>query len=1853
MSKTPFQKLLVCIVLYGAFSPLSLFGQEYNFRPFGVGEGLPQSQINTIFQDSLGYLWFGTSGGGVAQFDGNDFTSFNENDGLINNTIRAIADLSNERIYGTDLGLSVTSAKGIKNYTISEGLSGMRVDAVLSRSGDEAWIGTSHGITHYQNQELRALTTNTSLDTAEIRSFTKTSEGAIWITTTSSGLFIWKDGIFSRFNHFPKGKDPAIRFVLETQDGTFWLGSSEQGLYKLVDDITSEVALPPALTKAYFTCSVADPDGRLWFGTWGSGLLVYNEGRFLHMNKSNGVPDNVILSLACDIEGNVWVGTFTSGAAMFLGEMFQRFDMKHGLPDNDIRALHQDDDGSIWVATLNGLARFDGEKFESFKQQPGLPVSRLGALESDHTGNIWIGGYTGHLSKFQHGKGFKFLKQAPGEVLSLRHAGDGLMWIGTHKAGLIKCTPGKQDKMLAKELKGRSIWSIHEDHEKKIWLATDKGVFQIIDEKIIRFERDSILSNCKIYSIAQDEQNNIYFGTYGKGIIRYNPEIQSIEHITTSDGLNNNFIKSVSVQKNRLLIASISGISSLDLVSYEADRKVVLDHFGKNAGVGGAEYSPNAVLRDRQDRLWFGTNKGIILFNPHKKHVKRRVQETLLTGVKLFSENAVWEDWADSIDVESRLPIDLELPSDQNHLTFGFKGINFFSPTKVLYQLKLEGFDTDWSTPGNANFATYSNLPPGNYTFMVRAGNKTEIQNNPTTAFSFTIKNPFWKSIWFFLIIVFVLIFFGFIVSASFMRSDDEALRQNSFNFKPIETGRVLLLFGCVVYSVAGYLYHFLIPELETPYWEHLVLSGFLFFWYLSSFRFEWVRSNISRIVEFGYYLLVLHVLYLNTQNDLHPVYVTGLILVISSSSIIINKLPNLIVFSSIITVLALSISFLIDIPQFNVSLFIVGVVISCLISLLLLISRQNLFKQLYFSDTIINNTNNLVIAANKKGEIIFANKKVKDLLGYSAEEVLGNGWWHMRSSDPEERQAIRDKIVQRIGFENGTGEPYDTLLKTKNGEDRWFQWVNSSLSGGIAVGVAQDITDRKESKAELEQLSLIASKTNNGVILSDAEGRIEWFNDSYTKITGYTLSELKGLRPGDVISTPASAANTIQASRIKVKQGDAHEFEIPAYDKSGKLMWLSIANTPVKDETGKVVQQIEIINDVTEKKAYEEQLEQLSLVASKTDNYVIITDSQDKVTWVNEGFTHITGYALEEIKGTSPASFLRGEGTYTETERSIDKKSKQSEPFREEIINYTKSGATVWLSMNVTPILAKNGAIEKYITIGSNITGQKEKERQLLELSMVANKAHDGIAIADRHGRVQWINEGYTRLTGYTLEDLHNKMPGDLMFGEDTNSNTQEFIREKTRQNKSFEKEVLIYTKSGQPTWLSLHNTAFTDQRDHESKQIGIISDITAKKKAEERLNYFVNQLEIVNAFDKTIMRAGSLQELMHNTIVDLNKKLGINMVSICLHNDATNTMTRTSLSHISGTISEEVIEQLDQYQDLSTLSNQLPLAVENLEEVESPWPIDKHMAELGIDSYLIHPLIAKNQLLGTLQLGKPIKNGFGDDLKAVISEVTNGLALALSQSQLQEDIVETNKQLAQRNKEFLAINQELKEFAYVVSHDLKAPLRAIGSLSDWLAQDYVEHLDESGQELLTTLRSRVNRMTKLIDGVLQYSKVGRIREQKFEVDTGFILDEVIKSLDPPNHIQIKTPASMPVVLAEETRMQQLFQNLIGNAIKYNDKEKGLIQVTCSETPTHWQFSIADNGPGIAKKNHERIFQIFQTLTSKDDAESTGVGLTIVKKIVELHGGEINVESELGNGTIFHFTLQKKNHAVTAQDET
>jgi PAS domain S-box-containing protein len=256
-----------------------------------------------------------------------------------------------------------------------------------------------------------------------------------------------------------------------------------------------------------------------------------------------------------------------------------------------------------------------------------------------------------------------------------------------------------------------------------------------------------------------------------------------------------------------------------------------------------------------------------------------------------------------------------------------------------------------------------------------------------------------------------------------------------------------------------------------------------------------------------------------------------------------------------------------------------------------------------------------------------------------------------------------------------------------------------------------------------------------------------------------------------------------------------------------------------------------------------------------------------------------------------------------------------------------------------------------------------------------------------------------------------------------------------------------------------------------------------------------------------------------------------------------------------------------------------------------------------------------------------------------AVIHDITERQQSDAKLQARADELADLAEVLSETNASLSAKNRELSQFSYVASHDLKAPLRAISNLSAWIEEDLGDQIPKENQEQFRLLRGRVQRMEALITGLLEYSRVGGTAEQPESTSIADLLAEVIKSLNVPGGFDIAIDPKMPTFVTRRLRLGRVFTNLIANAVKHHNRQVGKISITVRELDQFYEFSVSDDGPGIAPQYHQKVFTIFQTLQARDKVENTGIGLSIVKKTVETEGGTVQILPDVVEGSTFRFT--------------
>lgn len=493
---------------------------------------------------------------------------------------------------------------------------------------------------------------------------------------------------------------------------------------------------------------------------------------------------------------------------------------------------------------------------------------------------------------------------------------------------------------------------------------------------------------------------------------------------------------------------------------------------------------------------------------------------------------------------------------------------------------------------------------------------------------------------------------------------------------------------------------------------------------------------------------------------------------------------------------------------------------------------------------------------------------------------------------------------------------------------------------------------------------------------------------------------------------------------------------------------------------------------------------------------------------------------------------------------------------------------------------------------------------------------------IGDAEGKTIFITPNVEKVYGYTPEEIYSG-GSDIWFGR-IHPEDLEYVKKEYglffKENKPLDVEYRILRKDGE--WIWLHDRVISS---HQEKGVfyiyGLFSDVSERKKAEECLEKQRQELEIILDSSPVII----FYKDKGGRFLRVNKAF-----AEALQIPKERFLGRTVFDLYPANIAQGMTKD-----DQEVLESGRP-KINIVEQYESASGIR------WVQTDKVPIFSADGITVGLIGFAQDItaRKKAEDKLKKAYQELETAQEASLN---IMEDLEKKNDEAEASLKEIARVNKELSDFAYIVSHDLKAPLRVIGTITGWLAEDYKDKLDDAGKEQLSVLLQKTKKMHDMIEGILQYSRVGRIKGTPESIDTGKVAEQVREALAPPANIQINIYEPMPTLTIDPVQINQIIQNLISNAIKYMDKPEGIIEVGCREAGEFWEFYVKDNGPGIEERHFERIFQIFQTLKARDEFESTGIGLTIVKKIIEQNNGRIWVESEIGKGSTFKFTIPKK----------
>ncbi|MES2266442.1 MAG: PAS domain-containing protein [Bacteroidota bacterium] len=480
----------------------------------------------------------------------------------------------------------------------------------------------------------------------------------------------------------------------------------------------------------------------------------------------------------------------------------------------------------------------------------------------------------------------------------------------------------------------------------------------------------------------------------------------------------------------------------------------------------------------------------------------------------------------------------------------------------------------------------------------------------------------------------------------------------------------------------------------------------------------------------------------------------------------------------------------------------------------------------------LFNSSSEIHFIAGADSNIETINDAIFTILGYTPQQAIGRSLWDFVAGKN------RDQFVPVIEKALQSQKPFELETKTvtRSGEVKHMSWTAVN-KGGKWFASGRDTTYQQKLIEETKQLSLVASKIRNGVVISNADDEVVWINDAFETITGYGMQDVQGKFLGEVLKGRPKDAEA-EAKLIEARKNkQPYEVELSMITKAGRSVWILVTNTIIYAEDGTFEKYIRIITNITARKQAEQDVEILSFAARKSPSGIMIRDARGEIIWMNEAMEHIIGYNIDELKGQTVGTMLIGPKTNMEVFEAAVQAVKQKQSYEVEIEIYKKDGSTAWVFISNSPLFNETGYLERQIGVMVDITERKKAEEELTMLSLVASKTTSGVVINDSAGKVEWVNDAFEKITGYALDDVKDKHLGDSLKGELTDVSIITKARELSEKKQSFEVDLLIYRKDGQPLWISVINSVIMGEDGKVNKYIETIIDITAKKKAEMEL--------------------------------------------------------------------------------------------------------------------------------------------------------------------------------------------------------------------------------------------------------------------------------------------------------------------------------------------------------------------------------------------------------------------------------
>lgn len=620
------------------------------------------------------------------------------------------------------------------------------------------------------------------------------------------------------------------------------------------------------------------------------------------------------------------------------------------------------------------------------------------------------------------------------------------------------------------------------------------------------------------------------------------------------------------------------------------------------------------------------------------------------------------------------------------------------------------------------------------------------------------------------------------------------------------------------------------------------------------------------------------------------------------------------------------------------------------------------------------------------------------------------------------------------------------------------------------------------------------------------------------------------------------------------------------------------------------------------------------SLVAA-TDQIIWNTQAESEFVTPQPGWSAFTGQTDEELKGWG---WLKA--VHPEDQAHVAKAWSQA------VANATLyegehrlrryDGEYRHMSVRAVPVLEPDGSIQEWIGVHTDITERKRIENTLQasehRYAQILDSVQDMVFCKASGSVVVYANKAACQYYGMTVEELRGitDVPFNLL------DYTQQYLQDDlqvftTGQSIEVLEEPNVRA-DGETRFFHTIKSPIFDINGNVVEIVGVSRDITERKQEREARDRALAEAEAARAeLQRVFMQAPAMIQISRgaNHVIETANPLYMQVVG---NRELIGKTVREAFPDLAGQGFFELLDQVYTTGKPFVGNEMLAIFDRNGDGIfeESFW------------NFVYQPLV---------------------NIKGEVYGIMTHAVEVTEQVRTRQEIEKKAEELVHLTEALERSNRELDQFAYVASHDLKAPLRGIANLSSWIEEDLAETLTDESREHLNLLRGRVHRMEALIDGILHYSRAGRVRNQAETVNVSALVTDVIELLAPPSTVSIVVAPSLPTLQTERVPLQQIFMNLINNAIKHSQRLDAQVRIECRETKKYYEFLVSDNGPGIAPQYHERVWGIFQTLESRDKVEGTGIGLSVVKKIVESRGGRVAIDSEAGAGATFRFTWPKQ----------